>query len=58
MTHILEFQKKKEKLTQFAFKGGLEESPSERLEVSLATTLLEYLATYMTQELKFILHSS
>jgi len=35
--NILEFQKKKDKLAKLALKGGLEESPSEKLQVSLAT---------------------
>jgi hypothetical protein len=56
--NILEFQKRKEKLTNFAFDGGLEKSPSEKLQVGLILTLLKSFDTNMMQELRFILHVS
>lgn len=52
---ILDVQKKKERLTKFAF-GGPEESQSEKLQVSLITTLPQCFATHMVQELESILH--
>lgn len=53
--NILEFQRRKEKLTNIALKGGLEESVSEKLQVSPITTILWYFAAHMMQELRCIL---
>jgi hypothetical protein len=45
--NILAIQKRKEKLAQFALKAGLEQSPSERFEVSGIHELIYYQVVFL-----------